>query len=83
MQFIPSESTLQTVVQFNRHIYIMNSSQIPLQTVVQLIPAVHVIAVVGHHRIARHQRVLRADVEAVVDLPVHVAHLSGGVEEPL
>ena len=37
--------------------------------------AVGVAALIVELREARHQRVLRADVQVVVHLPVHLAHL--------
>ena len=50
--------------------------------VVQLVPDVVVLGG-GDARVAGHQRVLAADVERVVHLPVDVPHLPRRVEQTL
>mmetsp|Transcript_67790 Transcript_67790/g.141343 ORF Transcript_67790/g.141343 Transcript_67790/m.141343 type:complete len:562 (-) Transcript_67790:1430-3115(-) len=51
--------------------------------VLHLNAAVVVVLVVLEDGVGGHECVLGADVEVVVDLPVHLAHLAGGVEEAL
>ena len=54
-----------------------------LQNVVQFVAGIRVLSVVGYSRKPGHQRVLAADVQLVVNLPVHVANLPGRVVEAL
>ena len=51
-----------------------------LENVVELISDVIVLRVVVDFRISGDERVLRADVEGVVDLPVDVADLASWME---
>lgn len=54
-----------------------------LQGVIQLVADVHVLVVVVDLRVVSDERVLRADVDGVVDLPVDVPHLPGRMEQTL
>lgn len=50
---------------------------------IQLVPAVRVVIIIVHPRVKGHQRVLRADVQVVVDAPVHLSHLARWVPQTL
>ena len=54
-----------------------------LEDVVELVPRVGVLGVVGDAREAGDERVLRPDVQSVENLPVDVTHLSRRVEKAL
>lgn len=54
-----------------------------LEEVLELVAGVLVLAVVGDARVAGDERVLRADIQIVVHLPVDVAHLPCRVEQAL
>ena len=54
-----------------------------LENVVELIPAVAVLGVVGNSGISGDDGVLRSDVEGVVNLPIDIANLSSWMEQPL
>ena len=54
-----------------------------LQDVVELVPRVRVLGVVGDAREPGDERVLRPDVQSVEYLPVDVAHLSRRMKESL
>ena len=54
-----------------------------LEDVVELVPRVGVLGVVGDAREAGDERVLRPDVQCVENLPVDVAHLPRRVEKAL
>lgn len=54
-----------------------------LEEIVELVPCVNIVAVVANNRVTGNESVLGADVEAVVDLPVDVAHFTSGVEQAL
>lgn len=54
-----------------------------LQGVVQLVADVHVLLVVVDLWVVSDERVLRADVDGVVNLPVDVSHLPGRMEQTL
>uniref|UniRef100_A0A8W7PCR1 Uncharacterized protein n=1 Tax=Anopheles coluzzii TaxID=1518534 RepID=A0A8W7PCR1_ANOCL len=73
------ELILNTVSESSRS----DSELPPLVTMIRLVPNVLVLGIVGDARVADDQRVLGADVQRVVDLPVDVAHLAGGMEQAL
>ena len=54
-----------------------------LEDVVELVPRVGVLGVVGDAREAGDERVLRPDVQRVENLPVDVPHLPRRVEKAL
>lgn len=54
-----------------------------LQNVLQLVAHVHVLLVVVDLGVVSDQGVLRADVDGVVDLPVHVPHFASRMEQTL
>ena len=54
-----------------------------LEDVVELVPRVGVLGVVGDAREAGDERVLRPDVQCVENLPVDVPHLPRRVEKAL
>ena len=54
-----------------------------LENVVQLISRVVVLSIVGHSRVSGDQGVLRADVQGVVNLPIHITDFASGVEQTL
>ena len=54
-----------------------------LEDVVELVPRVGVLGVVGDAREAGDERVLRPDVQRVENLPVDVTHLPRRVEKAL
>jgi hypothetical protein len=54
-----------------------------LQNIVKLISNVVVLGVTAGFGISGDERVLRADVERVVDLPVHIADLASGMKQSL
>lgn len=54
-----------------------------LQDVVQFVSRVLVLWVVADPRVPNHQCVLSPDIQRVVNLPVHVTHLPGRMEQAL
>ena len=76
---ILSSLSLLCTATLNTHCSISYSSE----HVVHLVSGVGVLGVVGDPGVEGHHGVLGADVKRVVDLPVDVADLAGGVEQAL
>lgn len=51
-----------------------------LQDILQLVADVNVLLIVIHLRVVGDQGVLRADVDGVVNLPVHISDLASWME---
>ncbi len=54
-----------------------------LNDVVQFVSGVGVLCVIGYPGVGRYQSVLCANVQGVVDFPVDVTDLPGGMEQTL